>query len=30
MNTLNLYRELRISDAMVDPDIQDFHQANFK
>ena len=30
MNTLNLYRELRISDAMVDPDIQDFHLANFK
>ena len=30
MNTLNLYRELRISDAMVDPDIQDFHTENFK
>ena len=30
MDTLNLYRELKKSDAMVDPDIQDFHQQNFK
>ncbi len=29
INTLNLYRELRISDAMVDPDIKDFHTENF-
>ena len=29
MNSLNLYQELRTSDAMVDPDIQDFHSEHF-
>ena len=29
LNTLNLYRELKVRDALVDPDIQDFHAEFF-
>jgi len=29
LNSLNLYRELKIRDALVDPDIQDFHAEHF-
>ena len=30
LNSLHLQRELKISDALVDPDIQDFHAKHFK
>ena len=30
LNSLHLQRELKISDALVDPDIQDFHGKHFK
>ena len=30
IDTLNLVRELKVSDALVDPDIQDFHLRHFK
>src|SRR6056300_1665211 len=29
LDSLNLYRELKVRDALVDPDIQDFHAAHF-
>ena len=29
LDSLNLYRELKVQDALVDPDIQDFHAAHF-
>ncbi|MDC0079659.1 AAA family ATPase [Pseudomonadota bacterium] len=29
LDSLNLYRELRVRDALVDPDIQDFHAEHF-
>ena len=29
LDSLNLYRELKIQDALVDPDIQDFHAEHF-
>ena len=29
LESLNLYRELKIRDALVDPDIQDFHEKFF-
>tara|TARA_Y100000589_G_C26878693_1_gene517072 strand:- start:257 stop:709 length:453 start_codon:yes stop_codon:yes gene_type:complete len=29
LNSLNLYRELKVRDALVDPDIQDFHAEHF-
>ena len=29
LDSLNLYRELKVRDALVDPDIQDFHAENF-
>ena len=29
LNSLNLYRELKVRDALVDPDIQDFHAEFF-
>ena len=29
LNSLHLQRELKVSDALVDPDIQDFHARNF-
>ncbi len=29
LDSLNLIRELKVSDALVDPDIQDFHSKNF-
>ena len=30
LNALSLYRELKTKDALVDPDIQDFHKARFR
>ena len=30
LDTLSLYRELKTKDALVDPDIQDFHKARFR
>ncbi len=30
LNSLNLYRELKVRDALVDPDIQDFHYLYFQ
>ena len=29
LDSLNLYRELKVQDALVDPDIQDFHAEHF-
>ncbi len=29
LDSLNLYRELKVQDALVDPDIQDFHEEHF-
>jgi ATP-dependent exoDNAse (exonuclease V) alpha subunit len=29
LDSLNLYRELKVRDALVDPDIQDFHAEHF-
>ncbi len=30
LDSLNLYRELKVQDALVDPDIQDFHAEHFR
>ena len=30
LDSLNLYRELKVRDALVDPDIQDFHAEHFR
>ena len=30
LDALSLYRELKTKDALVDPDIQDFHKARFR
>ena len=30
LDSLNLVRELKVSDALVDPDIQDFHSKHFR
>ncbi|MFL2698306.1 MAG: ATP-dependent RecD-like DNA helicase [Gammaproteobacteria bacterium] len=29
LGSLTLFRELKVSDALIDPDIQDFHESNF-